>query len=426
MNKIITLAAILSLALVASMIITPTVIAMPRIKRLMDFYVATIEGGSPQTVDYSWAYDTASGEIIFNTMDTLVMFNESHTDQYVGNIASSWSIVNLGAGGLDSGIPISGLTFENPANQTGTAKYYYRYIFNLNTTLPIYFQTFPNGTQGYQLTAADVIYSFQRTLVQDRLSGPSWMLYEPLLDNPIGGDASAGGVADLTDPNQVYELGRLIEGAVTIGGNPNQIYFNLMFPGAYAPFMQILTQTWSSIESKKWIQNEVISQAGRPDWNGDIAAGGYTDWVNFHNPTVSPLDDPTPMGYGSGPFCLVPGTPDYVNNYWAMTRYFGYFRGWPASFPPLNPNYRGYVNTVEVTWAFDWATRKMMFMNGDCDFCRASKHFIHQSTVPERTPPFDPPNYPQNGVRCIHPLPTCRLTRCSSPSRLTRLRRIKS
>ncbi len=152
MNKFITIAAILSLALVASMVLTPTVLAMPGIKRPMDFYVATIQGGSPQTVDYSWAYDTASGEIIFNTMDTLIMFNESHTDQYIPSIASSWSIVNLG--GIDSGIPITGLTFENPANQTGTAKYYYRYIFGLNTSVPIYFQTFPNGTQGYPLTAA--------------------------------------------------------------------------------------------------------------------------------------------------------------------------------------------------------------------------------------------------------------------------------
>ncbi len=142
MNKIITVAAILSLALVASMVLTPTVIAMPGIKRLMDFYIATIQGGSPQTVDYSWAYDTASGEIIFNTMDTLIMFNESHTDQYIRNIAASWSIVNL-PGGLDSGIPINGLTFENPANQTGTAKYYYRYIFDLNTIHPNLLPDFP-------------------------------------------------------------------------------------------------------------------------------------------------------------------------------------------------------------------------------------------------------------------------------------------
>ena len=76
MNKIITVAAILSLALVASMIMTPLAHANgPPLKRPMDFYEATIDGGSPQSVDYSWAYDTASGEIMFNTMDTLMQFN---------------------------------------------------------------------------------------------------------------------------------------------------------------------------------------------------------------------------------------------------------------------------------------------------------------------------------------------------------------
>ena len=92
MNKIITVAAILSLALCASMLLTPTAMAMPDIKRPMDIFVARIQGGSPQTVDYSWAYDTASGEIIFNTMDTLIMNNVARTDQYIGSIAASWSL----------------------------------------------------------------------------------------------------------------------------------------------------------------------------------------------------------------------------------------------------------------------------------------------------------------------------------------------
>ncbi len=121
--------------------------------------------------------------------------------------------------------------FENPANQTGpTAKYYYRYVFGLNTSIPIYFQTFPNGTQGYRLTAEDVVYSFQRTLVQDRLGGPSWMLYEPLLDNNIGADVVDGGIADLTNTTQVSELGQLINNSVEVNpANSSEIWFNLMF-----------------------------------------------------------------------------------------------------------------------------------------------------------------------------------------------------
>ena len=411
MKKNITITAILNLTIVTLMVVTPTVVAMPGIKRPMDFYVAAIQGNSPKTVDYSWAYDTASGEIIQNTMDTLIQFNGEHingeyTDQFVGSLAWNWTTTPIYyPGGIDTGIPIDGLNFENRANQSRTAKIYYRYEFDFNTSVPIYFQTLPNGTKGYLLTAEDVVYSFQRTLVQDRLAGPSWMLYEPLLDNNVGGDQYSGGMADLSNTTQVAELGQLINNSVVINpSSSSEIWFNLMFPGAYAPFMQILTQTWSSVISRSWVRNEVISQAGRPDWDGDWST--FTAWVNCHNPPVSPLDSPTPMEYGSGPYCLVPGTPDYVNNFWAMTRNIGYFKSWPASFPQSNTSRpQGYVNTVEETWNFAWAAASQLFKNGDADFVAVpSTSYINQLYQNE-TPPFDPPNYPQNGIRCIHPLP---------------------
>ncbi len=104
--------------------------------------------------------------------------------------------------------------------------------------------------------------------------------------------------------------------------------------------------------------------------------------MNFHNPTVSPLDDPTPMNYGSGPFCLVPGTPDYVNNFWAMTRYIGYFKGWPVA--GQLSKYHGYVNTVEETWNFDWTTASQLFKNGDADFIALPSNSFISRTVPER------------------------------------------
>jgi peptide/nickel transport system substrate-binding protein len=417
MNKIITVAAILSLVLVASMLIMPIANAHgPPLKRPMDFYEATIEGGSPQSVDYSWIYDTASAEIVFNTMDTLIMFDAEHVDRYIPSIAASWRLDTLTpASGSDSGIPIAGLTFENPTNQSGAnATYYYRYVFGLNTTIPIYFQPPYN----YLLTAADVVYSFHRTLVQDRVAGPQWMLQEPLLDNAAGDNITIGGIADLANENQVYELGRLIEKAVMVNpANSSEIWFNIMFPGAYAPFLQILTQTWSSIISKQWINNQVIG-AGRPDWDGTwgIKSGwtkDHTSWVTTHNPAVSPLDSPTPICYGSGPFILTPGTPDYVSKFWAAYRYIGYWRGWPSPWPTLaNVKPAGYPNTIETTWAFGWATRKTMFLQGDCDFVELpSKAFtgeLYQSLVPPFYPPYPSsgdPNYPLYGVRAIYPLP---------------------
>jgi peptide/nickel transport system substrate-binding protein len=380
----------------------------------MDFYEATIDGGSPQSVDYSWIYDTASAEIVFNVMDTLVMFNTEHTDSYIPSLAVSWRVDSLTpANGSDSGIPIAGLVFENMASQTGpNATYYYRYVFGLNPAIIKFALPYD-----YTLTATDVVYSFQRTMVQDRVTGPSWMLYEPLLDNNIGGewDYGPGGVANLTDHVEVSELGRLIEKAVMVNPvNSSEIWFNVMFPGAYGAFIQILTQSWASIISKQWMLNQVIGAAHRPDWDGNIAATKagwtqpYTKWVDFHNPTVSPLDDPTPMLHGSGPFILTPGTPDYVSKFFAMYRNVNYWRGFPASFPVLGGiGPAGFCNTVEVTWAFGWATRKTMFLQGDADFVALPSTAYIKELYQSSVAPYDPPsNYPLQGVRCIHPLPT--------------------
>ena len=410
MNKYVTIASILSLLLLTSFVFAPHAFAVgpPPINRQMQLKVVTIQGGGPESIDYSWAYDTASGEIIQNVMDTLVTFNGEHLDEYLGRVATNWTGPSGGLGGyftpiplngglgIDSGLPISGLTFMNPANQTGpNAKYYYKYVFAIRTGIKF------QPPQNYSLTPADVEYSFERTMIQDRVGGPQWMLFEPLLDNPAGNDILNGGIADLTNATQVAELGALIRDSVQ--SNATHVWFNIMFPSPYAPFMQILSQTWSSIESKQWINNQVITGAGRPDWNGDWST--TTAWVTNTAPAVSPLDDPTPMMYGSGPFQLL--ALDYANNFWEMIRYVNYWAGWPADFPLLaGAKPGGYVNDVYETWAFDWATAKAMYLAGDTDFVAVPARSFIPELYNSATPPYTPPNYPVNGTRCITPLPT--------------------
>jgi len=181
MNKLVSIVVILSLMLLSSMIVTASG-APPPINRPMQFKTVTIQGGNPETVDYSWAYDFASGEIIQNVMDTLITFGGEHVDEFIGRVATNWTGPSGGLngcfsaiplGGIDSGNPISGLNFENPANQTGpNATYYYRYVFQIRPG--IVFQPPYN----YSLTPEDVAYSFQRTMIQDRWGGPQWMLQE--------------------------------------------------------------------------------------------------------------------------------------------------------------------------------------------------------------------------------------------------------
>jgi peptide/nickel transport system substrate-binding protein len=401
MKRVAVIAAILGLILVASSILTPVAFAAappPLIKRPMDFLEYTIEGGSPETVDYSWAYDTASGNLIMNTMDTLIMFNGEHTDQYVPGIATSWKIEPLNGGlGIAGPDSITGLSFENDAQPGPTQTWYWRYTFEIRPS--VFFQPPWN----YSLTPEDVAYSFQRTMLQDRSAGPQWMIQEPLLDFNYD---SFWYLGDLTDPAIVARIGALVRDSV--GYNATHVWLNLMFPGAYAPLMQILCQTCSSITSKQWINNQVITAAGRPDWNGDWSS--LTAWNNTHNPTISPLDSPTPMEYGSGPYILT--NLDYNAKEFTLARYEDYWGGWPSTWPLLGPVApAGYVDTIEVSWALLWGDRKAAFLAGDCDFCAIPG----PATYPEMYvggPPYDPPNYPLDGIRVIHPLPELAVDGC--------------
>lgn len=313
--------AVLSLLLLSPAFQLSASAAPPPIQRPMGFIEERAEGDNPWTVDYSAAYDTASCELIQNMMDTLIVFNGEHADQYLPSIATNWTNTSLGSG-IDSGLPVAGLTFENPQYQPGpNATYYYRYDFKIRSGV-----TF-QPPYNYSLTPADVAYSFQRTMIMDVLAGPEWMLQEPLLDNSAGDDALYGGIADLSNVTQVQELGAIIENAVQF--NSTDAWFNIMFPFAYNPFMQILCQSWASIESKQWIINQVIG-SGIHDWNGDWSS--TTGWVAYHSPTEDrmPLDQPTPLMYGSGPFVV--NTVDYNQDFWAASRNAGYWRGWPADY----------------------------------------------------------------------------------------------
>jgi peptide/nickel transport system substrate-binding protein len=393
---------ILALAILSSMMAAG--FAAPPVQSPMGLVECTIEGGEPATVDYSIAYDTASGELIQNMMDTLVVFNAENTNQFLPSIATNWTAAPLGLGGrgIDSGLPISGLAFENGANQTSSnATYYYRYTFEIRQG--VFFQSPYN----YSLTPEDVAFSFQRTLLMDIYAGPQWMIQEPLLD--IGADSlsvSVGGQGgDLANATQVAELGALIEGAVEF--NDTHVWFNLMYPGAYAPFMQILTQTWSSIQSKQWINDVAIGVYGRDTWPGGWP--DHTSWLVYHDPAYGafPLDNPFPIMYGSGPWIVT--TLDYTNNYWSADRNEMYWEGWPADFPLLsNSRPAGFVDQITVNWNFVWANRLAAFLAGDCDFCAVPRQYLAQ--VYKGGPPYDPnvPGgyYPLDGIRCIYPLPT--------------------
>lgn len=355
--KIILLVLVGSFLLIVSLF-SPVISAPPLIKRPYEIVEATI--GGPETVDPAWAYDGASGELIFNVYETLLTYDGERVDKFIPQLATEWEIENITGETSPEGL-----------------SWYYRYTFKVRTGVKFH--------DGSTLTPEDVEYSFEREMVQDSSIGPQWMLYEPLLNESRG--AAYMGNGDLTDPANVQVVGKMIDHSVE--SNSTHVWFNLAFPGAYGPWLQILCQTGSSVLSRQWIRNYIISDLGRPQWDGDW--GNYSGWINYHNPIESPLDTPTPVMDGTGPFMLE--TLDYTNKYWSAIKNPNYWRGWPADFPKTaRTQPAGYITRMKVTWAYDWPTPKTMLLNGDVDFCAVPRLQAHEILG-------------QDGIRCTYPLP---------------------
>jgi len=331
----------------------PTLAAPPPIQRQMEIIEATIEGGRVRTIDPAACYDTASGELLMNMYDTLVFFNGEHMDQYIPQLADSWTLENITGTTSPDGLP-----------------WYFRYTFHIRPNVHFW--------DGSVLTPADVEYCIEREMVMDFSGGPQWMFFEPLLNS--------WGVLGLNttdlegNPTEQARVGAIIDHGVE--SNSTHVWFNLAFPGAYPPFMQILSQTWSSIYSKAW----ALSLGRSTNWDGD-----WSHWFNYWNPAVPPFDDPSPVAMGTGPFMFE--ALDNVHMQWSLNRNHNYWRGWPLDWPAFGGSKpAGYIEHYVVTWAYDWPTRSNMFLNGELDFCAVPRQYMNVVLN-------------QPGIRCTYPLP---------------------
>jgi len=114
------------------------------------FVVAESEVGI-DTLDPALAYDTASGEIIQNTYESLIFYDGDATDKFVPVLATDMPTVSA----------------------DGTV-----YTFNIRTGVKFH--------DGQDLTPTDVAYSFQRGLLQGGYASPQWLLAEPFFG--VGND----------------------------------------------------------------------------------------------------------------------------------------------------------------------------------------------------------------------------------------------
>jgi len=109
------------------------------------YVAATI--GEPDTLDPHLAYDTASGEVIYNVYENLIQYKGRSVSEFEPRLATEVPTVKNGL------IKDGGKT----------------YIFPIRKGVK-----FHNGNP---LTPEDVEYSFERGLLYDPEGGPMWMLW---------------------------------------------------------------------------------------------------------------------------------------------------------------------------------------------------------------------------------------------------------
>jgi peptide/nickel transport system substrate-binding protein len=250
--------------------------------------------GEPETLDYSAGYDNASDEQIDLVYEPLVDYDREASADFVGVLATDW-------------------VWDN-AEATWT--------FTIRQGVKFH--------EGGDLSPEDVEYSFERTMIYDRLGGPAWMLFEPLL--------LAAEYADVTFAD--------VDATVEVDGNT--VVFQLADAGYKLIFLQTIAGSWGCIVDKEWC-------AANGEWDGTEA-----DVANHYQQEDGTTYLWTHMN-GTGPWKL---------NEWEhgvqvkLERFDGYWRE-PAPFD--------FVITQLVE---EWTTRKQAFLAGDADFILVDKMYI--------------------------------------------------
>lgn len=188
--------------------------------------------GEPDTLDIHQAYDTVSGEIIYNVYESLIAYKKNSLTEFEPRLSTEVPTVKNGLikdGGKTYVFPIrKGVKFHN----------------------------------GNPLTPEDVEYSFERGLLYDPSGGPMWMLWNAifgvnslneLIQNYVGKPVSEifkDGEPLPQFKDKLVELyTKVIDPAIEVEGD--NVVFRLVKP--YGPFLTVMAHTvgWSAVLDKE-------------------------------------------------------------------------------------------------------------------------------------------------------------------------------
>ena len=277
--------------------------------------------GDPESLDPAWAYDTASGSVIFNVYETLLFPKKDSYSDFVPMLATNWTISS------------DGMT----------------YTFDIRKGV-----TFD---QGETLTPGDVAYSFWRGLIQDRAGGPQWIMLQPFFGLNV--QSFQNDVVKAQFNGDFQKACEAVQSAITFDNNAGTVTMHLKQP--YGPMLQILTGTWASIVNQSW----VVQQGG---WDGNCS-----DAEKYHDPSAENSALFKTMN-GTGPYQFVSWQPnaeiDLVrnDNYWLKTPLWDGGPSGPAA-----------VKNVIIKDIPEFGTRFASFQTGDLDIAYIDTQYISQA-----------------------------------------------
>ena len=272
-----------------------------------DTYVLAAQADA-NSLDPAWVYDSVSAAVVENMYENLFAFGPGSTEKLLPALAAK---VPTKENGL---ISPDGLTYRIPIRKG------------------IRFH------DGSIMTVDDVRYSILRFMLQDRASGPSGLLLEPLLGYASTRDAK-GALNKLAFHDAVRAVEADGEDAIV-----------LKLPRPFAPLLSVLA-SWAPVVSKRWAVR-------RDDWHGTEGT-----WEKFNNPSkeTSPFFSGE---MGTGPFKLERW--DRRLREAVLVRHDGYWRG-PAK-----------LRRVVVKAVPEFGTRRLMLLAGDADAIAADRSQLSQ------------------------------------------------
>jgi len=218
----------------------------------------------PESLDPAWNFDTASNEVLKHMYMSLFEFEGSSVDSFVPAIAAEIPTVENG------GISEDAMTYRIKIR--GGLKF----------------------ASGNPITAEDVEYSIERSMLIDRAGGPAFLFNDVLVFGEAFSstrDAEGTLVAEVGD----MSLAEAVDKSVQVDGDT--VVFNLLKP--FPPFLQVLTSGVAAVTEKA----KVVEAGGWAGFSGD-AEVDMAAIAEFNNPELG-QETLFEVGAESGPFTLV-------------------------------------------------------------------------------------------------------------------------